>query len=426
MSLRTARVLRIIEQELLRQASVQGDDATRELALTPRRIISADSACNGWNRLLDMALSNANLNSSDRASAPLDREAVTLARAMRDLPTAWVVTDSDGRIHYSASATNHLLGIRANASAEGQNLLSLLGYDAEKDSIQCNELLGDVRFVIQRRDFTVGDELLKLRIVRSRLTGRSGDGPGFAWILQDITQQTLATEARDQFLMTATHEFRTPLANLQAYAEALVNQDCPDQESQKAFCNTIQSEAKRLARLVDQLLSVGQIEAGSMVINRLQLEILPILEETFEHSRKPAELKEIQLQQHFPAKFPTVMGDRDKLQAVLVNLVGNAIKYTPNGGEVTVSCRNDDQWLYIEVADNGPGIPSEEQERVFEKFFRGSNALDSSEPGNGLGLAFAREVARMHGGDISLESTVGSGSVFTLHLPISGESRSGI
>jgi signal transduction histidine kinase len=126
------------------------------------------------------------------------------------------------------------------------------------------------------------------------------------------------------------------------------------------------------------------------------------------------------------AKLPTIFGDRDKLQAALVNLVGNAVKYTPDGGEVVLRCSADDRWIRIDVRDNGPGIPEDEHEKVFEKFFRGAATQESDHRGNGLGLAFAREIARLHGGDIGLQSVIGEGSTFTMTLPVGGRSRSGV
>ena len=106
--------------------------------------------------------------------------------------------------------------------------------------------------------------------------------------------------------------------------------------------------------------------------------------------------------------------------------VGNAIKYSSNGGDVTVKCEVEENWIRIDVNDQGDGIPIEEQERVFDKFFRGQKAVQSTEPGNGLGLAFSREIARLHDGDILLQSIPGQGSTFTLRLPIGGQSRSGV
>ena len=247
-----------------------------------------------------------------------------------------------------------------------------------------------------------------------------------AWVLSDVTQQQMATQARDQFLMTATHELRTPLTNLQAYAETLQEEQDLEIERQKEFCNVINNEANRLGRLVDQLLTVSQMEAGSMVANRHELDLIPMLEYSADQLRGQAEQKQITLTTKLSAKLPTANGDRDKLQAALVNLVGNAIKYTPNHGQVVLRCSADDCWIRIDVEDTGPGIPEEEQAKVFEKFFRGAATREADERGNGLGLAFAREIARLHGGDVELSSVFGEGSVFTLRLPVGGRSRSGV
>ena len=197
-------------------------------------------------------------------------------------------------------------------------------------------------------------------------------------------------------------------------------------ERQKEFCNIIVSEAHRLGRLIDQLLTVGQMEAGSMVANRHELEMLPMVEYATEQMTATAAKKQQSFLQDFAPKLPTIFGDRDKLQAALVNLVGNAVKYTPEGGEIIVRCGVRGEWIHIDVQDNGPGIPEDEQSKVFEKFYRASNAEDSEQRGNGLGLAFTREVVRMHGGDVELASRLGEGATFTMKLPIAGQSRSGI
>ena len=427
-AMRSVRTLRTIEQELRRST----DDGPRWR--TTRAVIGADPITDGWNELLEDIQTIQQDAARARQPAPLDREVITLARAMRGLPVAWVITDLEGRIKFISPAACGVLGVAEEDSQLGADLPTLLGLrdaegessddDAAADSL--SRLLGSVRVVTERCDLQQDLRTLHLRITRSRLSGRSGDGQGLAWVLADETQQRLTTEARDQFVMTATHELRTPLTNLQAYAEALQEKDGLEIEQQKEFCNVITSEANRLGRLVDQLLTVSQMEAGSMTVNRHELEMLPMLEHAVDQLRGQADQKKIELRTDLSAKLPVVLGDRDKLQAALVNLLGNAIKYTPDEGEVVLRCGVEDRWVRIDVEDNGPGIPADEQQRVFDKFFRGSSTRDSDQRGNGLGLAFAREIARLHGGEIDLQSIVGEGSTFTLRLPIGGQSRSGI
>lgn len=423
-SMRSVRTLRTIEEELRRSPK----DGDRRWQST-RPIVGADPITDGWNELLEDIQTVQDDAEAARRPAPLDQEVVTLARAMRGLPVAWVITDLDAQIKFLGPPACGVLGLSEEKDYAGADLCDLLGLRDQDDDSSAEakaRLLGSVRVVTERRTVKIGSRQLHLRITRSRLSGRSGDGQGLAWVLSDETQQRLTTEARDQFVMTATHELRTPLTNLQAYAEALQEKDGLEIEQQKDFCNVITSEANRLGRLVDQLLTVSQMEAGSMTINRHELELLPMLEHAVDQLRGQAEQKRIELRTDLSAKLPVVLGDRDKLQAALVNLLGNAIKYTPEQGEVVLRCGTEEKWIRIDVEDNGPGIPEDEQPHVFDKFFRGTATRESDERGNGLGLAFAREIARLHCGEIELQSIVGEGSTFTLRLPIAGQARSGI
>tara|TARA_R110002049_G_scaffold27321_3_gene94414 strand:+ start:51460 stop:53040 length:1581 start_codon:yes stop_codon:yes gene_type:complete len=437
-SMGSVRTLRTIESELRRIADSPQD------ARSARSIIGADDAVAGWNTLVHDAQRNSLGVTDSHRHAPLDREATTLARAMRGLPIAWVITGPDGSIRYLNPAACGLLGLdetagndsASNGAADqdssdhiGRDLPALIGLrDSENEDASrlLSDLLGNVRMVHARRTAMIGPKQVDLRITRSILDGRTGDGKGLAWVLHDVTQQEIAAHARDQFLMAATHELRTPLNNLHGYAEALQSAEQLDVEHQKEFCNVIVAESRRLGRLVDQMLSVTQMEAGSMIANRHELEVLPVVEYAVEQIAGYADQKQIKIVTSLSAKLPMVNGDRDKLQAALVNLVGNAVKYTDHEGEVLIRASEDEQWVRIDVQDNGRGISPEEQSKVFDKFFRGAEAEQSEERGNGLGLAFAKEVVRLHGGDISVDSTLGEGSTFTMRLPVSGKSRSGI
>ena len=421
-----ARTLRLIESELRRTSGESDPQPSEQSFSAMRPIIGPDPVNQNWNDMIDRLSSTIQDEAPQRSAATLDQEVITLARAMRGLPIAWAITENDGSLRLLGPAARGILGLPDQEDLNGKNIVDLLGIDGVLESDAITQLLSPVRMVMQNRRIEFEDHSIDVRIMRSRLAGRSGDSEGLAWVLSDVTQQRAATEARDQFLMTATHELRTPLTNLQAYAEALIAEEDLAVEAQKEFCNTINSEAIRLSRLVDQLLTVSQMEAGSMTINRHELDILPILEQVVEQTRGQAEQKQMRLTPQFAAKLPTVFGDRDKLQAALVNLVGNAIKYTPENGEVSVRCASDDGLVRIVVEDTGPGIAVDEQEKIFEKFYRAADVTDSEHRGNGLGLAFAREIARLHGGDIELESELGQGSTFTLRIPIGGSSRSGV
>ncbi|TWU49793.1 PAS domain-containing sensor histidine kinase [Rubripirellula reticaptiva] len=435
----SVRTLRTIEVELRRGARQgftreEGESSSSSSGPAPpiRPVIGCDPIADGWNGLIATLDRQQELgDAATRQINSLDHEAVTLARAMRGLPVAWVITDKEGGIRFISPAASGMLGLSEAASSDADDnvskrtvdrdlpqLLGLRDETSDAASADLDQLLGPIRMVHCRRRLVVDSRESQLRITRSRLAGRQGDIEGMAWVLDDVTQQRLATEARDSFLMTATHELRTPLANLQAYAEALQESDDLQVERQKEFCNVIHSEASRLGRLVDQLLTVSQMEAGSMIANRHQLELLPIVQYASDQLKAQAEQNSITIVTRVLAKMPVVFADREKLQAAIVNLLGNAVKYTPSGGEVVLRVAADERWVRIDVEDNGPGIPDDEQSKVFEKFYRCEATRASTHRGNGLGLAFAREIARLHGGDLELRSTLGEGSVFTLQLPI--------
>lgn len=236
-------------------------------------------------------------------------------------------------------------------------------------------------------------------------------------LIEDITQQRVADASRNAFVAQATHELRTPLTNIRLYVDGLLEE--PDLEPAKRAqsINVISQEARRLERIVGDMLSVAEIEAGQLKLRRGDVRLDAMFTELKTDFQEQAEHKEIKLVFDLPPKLPVIGGDRDKIVLALHNLVGNAIKYTPAGGEVTVRVREEGANLIVDVADNGIGIKAEECELIFDKFYRAKDKRIAGITGSGLGLALAREVARLHGGDITVHSQVDKGSTFTLQLP---------
>jgi two-component system phosphate regulon sensor histidine kinase PhoR len=212
---------------------------------------------------------------------------------------------------------------------------------------------------------------------------------------------------------------RTPLANIKAYAETLALADMIDVEQQKQFLNTINSEATRLARFVDDLLSVSSMELGSLSLNKQITDLSRMLNEVLIKIRPQIEEKRLTFDVGLPEKMPEPELDKDKISAVLVNLLGNAVKYTPAGGRVTFRVNITDQQIDMSVEDTGVGIAADELPKVFEKFFRSPDPRVQEQTGTGLGLALAQEVVRLHGGKITVESELNKGSTFSVLLPLS-------
>ncbi len=250
-----------------------------------------------------------------------------------------------------------------------------------------------------------------------RPLGTSG-GDNALIVFEDVTQQRTADQSRNLFVAQATHELRTPLTNIALYLERAIDLD-DDETADRAEClNVINSEVLRLGRVVEEVLSVSQIEAGSMKIGRDDLRIEQLVENLEAEYAAQAKKKDITLGFDLPPKMPVLQGDRDKVALALHNLLGNAIKYTTAGGSVRVQVDHDERALTFAVTDTGIGIAESDLGKVFEKFYRADDDRLRDIAGSGLGLALAREVIRLHGGDITVKSTFNQGSTFTLLLPL--------
>jgi len=239
-----------------------------------------------------------------------------------------------------------------------------------------------------------------------------------ALFLKDMTSQKEMERARDQFLYHVTHELRTPLTNIRAYAETLSEGVLQDRDSLRECYNVIIGETERLSRLVEDILSVSQLEAGSAMLKVDEIQTARLIRQVVEDMQAHADEKNVELILSMPSKVPVIRGDKGRLLVVLTNLIGNAIKYTPPRGKVDVGCVEDGSRLQLTVRDTGIGIAPEDQRKVFDKFFRASDERVAQLPGTGLGLAITRETVRAHGGTIELESEPGKGSKFIVTLPI--------
>jgi len=236
-------------------------------------------------------------------------------------------------------------------------------------------------------------------------------------VLEDVTQQRLAEDARNSFVAQATHELRAPLTNIRLSAEEAIDVGVDDPALLAQSLNIVNAEARRLERVVQDMLSVSEIEAATMSLQVDDVPISRLLTELERDYAAQAEEAGVAMRFTVPAKLEAIRADRDKLALLLHNVVGNAIKYTPSGGSVEVQVTQTEHDFTVAVTDTGPGIAPEDHEQIFQKFYRTDTARGSAVKGSGLGLALAREVARLHGGDITVESEPGRGSTFTVRVP---------
>jgi len=240
-------------------------------------------------------------------------------------------------------------------------------------------------------------------------------------LIEDITQQRIAEETRRNFVAQVAHELRTPLTNIGLNVEAAVDDGEDDAELRGRCLNVINQETQRLAQVVNDMLSVSEIEAGSMTLRHDDIRLDDLFAGLTADFQQQAEEKQVSLNFDMPPKLPVIQGDRDKLAISLHNLLGNALKYSTPGGEVTVTVVAEDGRLTVAFKDKGIGIDKDELERVFDRFYRAEDSRVSSITGTGLGLPIAREIVQRHGGDIEATSELNQGSTFTIHMPYKAE-----
>ncbi|HEU5244618.1 MAG TPA: HAMP domain-containing sensor histidine kinase [Gaiellaceae bacterium] len=223
---------------------------------------------------------------------------------------------------------------------------------------------------------------------------------------------------KDEFVATASHELRTPLTSLSGYLEmSLDPAEGPLSPTRENHLRIAQRNANRLTALVDQLLFLARADSHPLVLDPQPVDLTEILREAAETARPTAHAKGITLHVEGDARLGG-LADRPQLVRVVDNLVANAVKFTPDGGSVHLVARRERDTAIVEVTDTGPGVPRAEQPDLFNRFFRGTNAIEKAIPGSGLGLAISQVIAEAHGSTIQVESTPGSGSTFRLALPL--------
>jgi two-component system phosphate regulon sensor histidine kinase PhoR len=247
---------------------------------------------------------------------------------------------------------------------------------------------------------------------------RSDQAPsGAVLVLHDITEIRRLERARRDFVANVSHEFRTPLASIQGFAETLLSGALDDRDNRVRFLEIIRDQAIRLGRLTSDLLELAQIEAGKLTLEPRALSWEELVTPCLESLRLRASEKPIEVAAEYAPDLPPLVGDLGALQRVLQNLLDNALRYTPRGGRIAVRVSAEPGGSVLEVADTGIGIPRSEQGRIFERFYRVDPARSRDLGGTGLGLAIVKHLVELHGGRIEVESEVGRGTTFRVHLP---------
>ena len=273
-----------------------------------------------------------------------------------------------------------------------------------------------------------------LQVTATPIKGSNDEARLFILVFHDVTELKKLEATRRDFVANVSHELRTPLTAIRGYAETLQAGAIDDPELARKFVGVIERHSERLSRLTDDLLTLSDLELGRMALQRVPVNLAAPIDAAVELVREKAAQAQIEIVRDIPADLPSLWVDHDRLEQVLVNLIDNAVKYTPAGGRVTLSARVVERpesepstlpgrepgrgpWVEIGISDTGIGIPSQDLPRLTERFYRVDKARSRELGGTGLGLAIVKHIVQAHGGVLRIESEVGKGTTVRVVLP---------
>jgi len=327
-----------------------------------------------------------------------------------------VAVDGDGRVLLLNPAVVKALNI-SGESCKGKDIVGVIRHLEFEESL--NTAL-ETQKELSRVIKVLTPDPRYYRVIFTPLKG-TGKG-GVVALMRDITQRRELEQLRSEFIANVSHELRTPLTSIKGFLETLLDGAMEEKETAIRFLNIINAETDRMNRLIGDLFSLSQIESGKVVPARVEIIMNRIVEKVFTILSHSAGKKGIELACNVPSDFPLIIGDEDMLTRVLINLVDNAIKYSPENSRITIDAdRANKNEVLVSVLDHGIGIPEENLPRVFERLYRvdRSRAREcGGSGGSGLGLAIVKHIVEVHGGRIEVTSRPGIGSRFVVYLPI--------
>ncbi len=264
-------------------------------------------------------------------------------------------------------------------------------------------------------ELTVGDRSVELYFAAfaDEETG------GVLIVLHDVTERRRTEERRKEFVANVSHELRTPLTNIRSYAETIrdANGDIP-RETENSFLDIVINEADRMTHIVQDLLTLSRLDSGRTEMVMARFPFGDAIDSVLRSIALDAQRHGHELTHDYPAQLPLIMGDRGRIEQVMLNILSNAVKYTPDGGHIRVTAGDAGDTVWMEVADDGIGIPEKDRPRIFERFYRVDKARSRESGGTGLGLSIASEIVQRHNGTLALVDRPGPGTTIRLELPV--------
>ena len=350
---------------------------------------------------------NTMAESVDELVSHVSEEQSRLMAVLNSSSNAFIALDRDGRMALVNQAAEKLLR-RSQEELVGEPLAWAMADEQVLDAVRAVREGKTAQPAIIKR----GGKTLRLTVTRIVGGGR--------WVclltFRDITEARRVEQTRRDFIANVSHELRTPLASIKAVIETLEDGAIDDRQAALDFLAQADGEVDRLAQMVTELLELSRLESGQVPFKQEPVELGGVLAEAVERMRSLAERQEVALTLDVSADLPVFEGDAERLERAVVNLIDNAVKFTPAGGSVRVAAALEDDAIRVDVTDTGAGIAPEDLPRVFERFYKADRARGNR--GTGLGLAIVKHAVEAHGGDVIAESKEGRGSTFSFTIPL--------
>jgi two-component system phosphate regulon sensor histidine kinase PhoR len=322
-----------------------------------------------------------------------------------------LIVDCQGRIQMVNEALRSLLGLQADVL--GRKPLEVVRHSELEEALQ-HAVHGGEEGALQIQLSNRKEKILAVDVVP--ILSPEGGPQGALAVFQDVTRLKELEKIRQDFVANVSHELRTPITTIKAYAETLLDGTLKEEVASR-FVSVIKKHADRLSKIVEDLLLLSKIEARGFQFEREILPVDDLICDAFDLVKERAERKKIVLSSGKLTPRLAVEADRNHLEQVLINLLDNAIKYTPEGGTILLSVIEKEADIEFSVQDNGIGIPKEDLPRIFERFYRVDKGRSQEQGGTGLGLAIVKHIVQGHGGKVWVESEIGKGSTFYFTLP---------
>ncbi len=323
-----------------------------------------------------------------------------------------ILVEPGRKILYCNRSAGILMG-RESADVSGKELVEILrtpSLDSAIDLAFSTKQELNYEFELQRTNSIVKMSAVPLD---------SDSGVGMLIVLHDVTELRRLEKMRREFVSNVSHELKTPLTAIQAYADTLLEGGLEDTENSRLFVERIQEQSDRLQQMIEDMLRLARIESQADAFQLQPVSITKIVEFCVDARLAVARARNISLNYDCQDEGGKIVADEVGLRTIFENLINNALNYTPENGNVDVRCWFENHQAIVEVKDDGVGISQEHHTRIFERFYRVDEARTRGTGGTGLGLAIVKHCVGVFGGEIDIESEVGQGTTFRVHFPLS-------